>query len=457
MAVGQIGSNRAATSFNGITWTPRTAANTTNIWRSVTYGKVNDLSANNTTYLGKSIFVAVSSTGTNRVMTSIDGINWMSRNAYADTSNSWMNVKYGLVNGVGTFVAVSYNGANQVMTSTDGITWTGIYSYGESLVNWHSLAYGSGLFVAVGITNVVGINRTIYSSDGGKTWTVIATPVDNYSGEGFTSVAYGLVNGVGTFVAISYGNTSSNIKIITLNMNNVQWINSPISNTSPRWMSVTYGSFLINGQTNNGLFVVVAGSNNGSDTTIVGSNHVMVSTDGINWTSRNAYADTSNNWGCVGYGVVNGVGRFVSLAYNTISGASTVMTSDVIFPTISNIESNNTFVGYNTSIQYSTQSDLTTWNKTVSPYLNIAGSWYGVAYGLVNGVDTFVGVLRYGSKRIVYSNDAVNWRLIDISGINGIDGTGQYRNITYGNGRFVAVAESGNTRVITSVDITDCP
>merc|ERR1711934_350176 len=87
----------------GETWTSRTAPEA-NQWLSITYGG--------------SLFVAVSSDGTNRVMTSPDGITWTSRTA--PEANSWRSVTYG----GGLFVAVSTGGTNRVMTSPDGITWT---------------------------------------------------------------------------------------------------------------------------------------------------------------------------------------------------------------------------------------------------------------------------------------------------------------------------------------------
>src|SRR5690606_21150331 len=87
----------------GDNWTAHPAAEN-NEWRSVTYGN------------GK--FVAISQSGTNRVMTSVDGETWTAHPA-AET-NSWGSVTYGN----GKFVAVSGSGTNQVMTSTDGETWT---------------------------------------------------------------------------------------------------------------------------------------------------------------------------------------------------------------------------------------------------------------------------------------------------------------------------------------------
>ena len=83
-------------------FTIRTSAADNN-WYGITYGN--------------GLFVAVSTSGTgNRVMTSLDGIEWESRTSAAD--NGWLSVCYGN----GLFVAVAGSGTvNSVMTST--LSW----------------------------------------------------------------------------------------------------------------------------------------------------------------------------------------------------------------------------------------------------------------------------------------------------------------------------------------------
>ena len=80
----------------GAVWTARSAAEA-NAWYSVTYGS--------------GAFVAVASDGTNRVMTSPDGMTWTARSAAE--ANSWRSVTY--VSGM--FVAIAQSGTNRVMTS----------------------------------------------------------------------------------------------------------------------------------------------------------------------------------------------------------------------------------------------------------------------------------------------------------------------------------------------------
>ena len=426
-------SNNTAFSLDGINWTRNNTASFNRWWIGITYGKVNDLSATDMTYYGKSIFVAVADGGSQRVMTSTDGNTWVARTAYADTTNVWFNIKYGLVNGIGTFVAVAYAGTNRVMTSTDGITWTGRTAYADTSNNLFGITYGQGRFVATSRYTSDNAYRTMTSIDG-ITWIGNPSANDTIS---WPAVTYG--NGL--FVAVS--DTSANLSaVIMTSVDGYNWIQrySPQTASYSPWYAITYGSI-----SNQGLFVAVAGP------VFEGKNNVMTSVDGINWTSRTAYADTSSNWVGIGYGVVNGTGRFVAVSFSSKSNTKAVMTSDIIIPTIPNIESNNTFIGYNTSVAYSTNNYLS-WSKCVAPFSVTTPGLNSIAYGSVNGVDTFVGVLSTGTKRVAVSNDAQNWRLINVSGINGIDGTVQWRSVAYGNSRFVAVGYSGTTRAMTSVN-----
>lgn len=121
------GTNRVMTSPDGITWTMRSAAEA-NTWMSVTYGK--------------GLYVAVAQSGTKRVMTSPDGITWTGQDAAQ--ANSWKSVAYGN----GRFVAVSSDGTNRVMTSVDGKNWTSVAA-SDNASPWQSVTFGGTCFVAV--------------------------------------------------------------------------------------------------------------------------------------------------------------------------------------------------------------------------------------------------------------------------------------------------------------------
>ena len=93
-------------STDGITWTGTTSANDSNYWQDITFGG--------------GYFVAVASSGSNKVMYSTDGINWTGAPS-SNESNSWQSTAYG----DGKYVAVSYSGTNRVMvleTSEGGPT-----------------------------------------------------------------------------------------------------------------------------------------------------------------------------------------------------------------------------------------------------------------------------------------------------------------------------------------------
>lgn len=63
-------------------------------------------------------------------MTSPDGINWTIQASAAD--NSWVFIIWSKI---GLFVAVASSGVNRVMTSPDGINWTARVS-GDETRGW---------------------------------------------------------------------------------------------------------------------------------------------------------------------------------------------------------------------------------------------------------------------------------------------------------------------------------
>src|ERR1035437_6571751 len=119
-------------------------------WRSVTYGN------------GLFVAVANDSSSINTVMTSLDGINWVLRNA--SVAQSWQSVTYGN----DLFVAIASDGVhtNTVMTSSDGFNWiTRVASVAQT---WLAVTFGNSLFVAV--SDSAGTN-TVMTSPDGITWT----------------------------------------------------------------------------------------------------------------------------------------------------------------------------------------------------------------------------------------------------------------------------------------------
>lgn len=216
-------------------------------WRSVTYGN--------------GLFVAVSRVGTQRVMTSPDGITWASRTT--PVNQGWTSVTYGSAarSGNGLFVAVSGDGSgNRVMTSPDGITWSSQASAANLL--WLGVTYGNGLFVAVGTLGSA--TQRVMTSPDGMTWALRTNPGNNT----WRSVAYG----AGTFVAVA--DTGTN-RMLT-SSNGITWAASAAPEDAGQWLSVVYA---------NGVFVAVS---------TTAPNRVMISnTVQSQWTLRATAASGS--------------------------------------------------------------------------------------------------------------------------------------------------------------------
>jgi uncharacterized repeat protein (TIGR03803 family) len=263
VAVSDSGINRVMTSTHGITWTPRILTGVSSGCNSVTYGN--------------GLFVILCGyANVPNILTSSDGITWTPRTSAKEASD-WRSVIYGN----NTFVAVSASDA--VMTSPDGVTWTLRRDLGVN--GWRSVTYGNGLFVAVSWN---GDSRFMTSPDG-INWSLKSSN----NGGALASITYG--NGL--FVAVNQ--YCSITTCITTSPDGTNWTyrTTPEANT---FESITYG---------NGTFVAVSSS---------GTNRVITSTDGITWTARSA--SEANAWTSVTYG--NGV--FVAVSS---SGTNRVMTS----------------------------------------------------------------------------------------------------------------------------------
>jgi len=169
------------TSPDGITWTARTAAQV-NQWQSVAFGK--------------GTFVAVADSGTNRVMTSTNGITWVSSplllNNYLFTSITYGN---------GSFVACSNNGTSIMSSTNNGNTWT-FYVLPNSTESQISISYGNNLFVLTSGTT----SYKILTSSDGINWrqsfvsNEIALTGSAYSNTNKLFVAVGLFKAMTTYL-----------------------------------------------------------------------------------------------------------------------------------------------------------------------------------------------------------------------------------------------------------------
>jgi hypothetical protein len=283
------------------TWTGRTID--ANFWDSITWSPE------------LSLFVAVATSGTNRVATSPDGITWTGRTIDA---NAWYGITWSPE--LSLFVAVAISGTNRVATSPDGITWTSRTI--DDANDWRSVTWSPelSLFVAVASS---GTNRVATSNLGIPTplntpmahpgQLVVDTPTGNV-GIGTSTPGYDLdiagdVNLSGSLriggVVQTFG--GSDVSYSTVENAVSTWTGRTID--ANNWQGITWSPEL-------SLFVAVA------DT---GTNRVATSPDGITWTGRTIDA---NGW----YGITWSpeLSLFAAVASG---GTNRVATSNLGIPT----------------------------------------------------------------------------------------------------------------------------
>jgi len=243
---GSGGTDRIMTSPDGINWTSRTSPNS--IYNTIIW--VQELS----------LFIAVSGNiGTDNITTSPDGITWTSRTT---PNNIFTCVCWSPE--LSLLVAVASSGTNnRVATSPDGITWTSRTSPADN--SWNGVCWSAelGLFVAVAYS---GTGNRVMTSPDGINWTIRTSPADN----NWQRVCWS--SELGIFVAV--GETGTN-RVMT-STNGIDWtLRTSIGN---RWKDICWSPELK-------LFVAVSDSGT--------NNRVMTSPNGINWTSRTT---NSNEW-----------------------------------------------------------------------------------------------------------------------------------------------------------------
>jgi hypothetical protein len=432
------------------------------------------------------LFVAVSSSGTDRVMTSSDGINWTSRNAPV---NSWFSICWSAE--LGLFVAVSNSGTDRVMTSSDGINWT---SRNAPVNSWFSVCWSAelGLFVA-GATGTGGNN--IMTSPDGINWKPYTTPVNNDVFNICWSAELGIFVTVGFSGTLDRAMTSSlagrpptSYNVFDSSFNRIDeqgnWtygkrVKQEL-NPDPSWNAVNgyYGlakdaypalnpyssgvqavstwTVRTAAANNNwrsicwsaelGIFVAVSDDGSG--------NRVMTSPDGINWTSQTSAAN--NDWRYVVWSPELGI--FVAVSFDG-SGNRVMTSSDGITWTSQTSAVDNNWLGLCWSPELSlfvavadsggtdrvmTSSNGINWFSQTTPNQDFTSVCWSPELGL------FVAVARSGTgNRVMTSPDGINWT----SRITPVDNN--WRSVCWSPelGLFVAVPQQGGGSVVmTSTD-----
>ena len=311
---------------------------------------------------GNGIFVAIFSSGSASFITSVDGTNWVNR--ASGLSTPFTRGSHGVGFGNGKFVSLDYSG-NNFRSSADGIHWSETSFTGA--VGAICVTGGNGLFVAAGEAG------QIASSPDGTNWTTRCgknIAPDNTYGVAFGRGRYVVGGGAGLITSTDGIHWSGPLQLSGANSN----------------VTVNSISYV------NNLFV--AGG---------GSTAILISQDGINWTSANTSGARSPN------------------VYQTIY-------------------ENNLFVAV-ADFGILTSPDGTNWSSR--SFSNV--SLRSISYG--NGQFVVVGGginANYGGT-ILMSQDATNWtELDDLTPYAGFNGT------AFGNGEFVVVAGDGT--VFTSPD-----
>ena len=226
---------------NSPTWQPTdwtTVTVPTEEWQTVTWSS--DLG----------IFVALASTGANRVMVSSDGQNWTSYPGAPSTAGvaTWSKVIWS--KRVQRFIAVAKNG--YIMVSEDGVNWSSTTA--PSVSDWEDVTESNSRFVAVASG---GGNRVMTSTDG-LNWSTVIAPTRQHK-----SVTWS--DKFNLFLAVS---TDGADQVMT-STDGSTWVSSPIGVTGD-WGSVTWSSELE-------MFIV---SNNNP---VVGEVKFAYSRDITNW------------------------------------------------------------------------------------------------------------------------------------------------------------------------------
>jgi len=126
------------------------------------------------------------------------------------TENQWMSITYG----DGLFVAVSKNGiGNRVMTSLDGINWTIRSTSGLDYI-WNSVSYGNGRFVAVAYSGPNGIQTMI---------NIYSAPCIELNGSGYSINLNSSSIYLGNYTVTNSGFTPNTNNVSALGTTTTRW------------------------------------------------------------------------------------------------------------------------------------------------------------------------------------------------------------------------------------------
>ena len=280
------------------------------------------------------------------------------------------------------FVAVG--GSGRMAWSQDGVTWTAVTNSTFGNIQINRITYGNGRFVAAGWNG-----RMAWSQDG-VTWTAVSNSTFD------TNRILGITYANDMFVAV--GNSGR----MAWSQDGVTWadITATDSTFANNINGITYG---------NDRFVAVGDSG-----------RMAWSQDGVTWTAVTGGTGTGTNPTDPGNSTF-GANRIDRITYG-----------------------NSRFVATGVSGRMAWSQDGVTWTAVADSTFDT-----NVISGITYGNGRFVAVGQNG--RMAWSQDGVTWTAVTGgTGTNPVDvpgnstfGANQIQNITYSNGKFVAVGMIG--------------
>ena len=291
--------------------------------------------------------------------------------------------------------------------------------------NWTSLVYGNasgeydGLFATGGTGNVASFDVTRKAG--------IYTVTINSPGFVYT------VGNSLTILGTSLGGTSP-ANDLTIVVNNVDPDSGGI-------LDISYSGNAIDGQ-----WVALAAE----------TDQAYSSVDGLTWTARTL--PFSGNWSSVSYGEVNGIGHWVAVARN--SSVFAYSTNGTTWTASGSVDSGEPWdwcdIAYgNGRFVAVSESDSSTSRRAVSTDGGatwISGNVPSGAKAIDYGVGRFVVVEGNFSNSAAHSVDGITWSSSTLPANN--DSTeSNWRDLAFGNGRFVAIADN-DAQVAISINGT---
>lgn len=361
---------------------------------------------------------------TGEIWSSTDGASWNQQTSGLEATQ--LSINSVTLAGSG-FLAVGDDG--RILTSTDGTTWAIPYPQSVSSAALRDVVYVNGIYTAVGDVEESGTSAILGSPDG-AIWTRVAVSPATHNLQG---VAYG--NGVLVAVGDSgidqTGDPASRPEILTSADNGTTWSKRTVA-TTPATSLNLYGVAFGGNQ-----FVAVGDWDIDTFEAII-----LTSPDGISWTRRsNPSPDILRRITYVDgqFVAVGGVGT-VLVSADGITWANHSISFGPEFTGIAvkpGVPATLAAVGTNSTKIYRSTDNGSSWTIASQTPGNLPTS---VLRGITYADGYFVAVAESGF--IFSSTDAITWTTRMGADIFPF-GTRELFSVTFGNGRFLATGFNG--------------